>query len=443
MNALRLRGTLTLAAWLTSALICVSGSHADDWPQWMGPQRDNVWRETGILETFPAGGPEILWRTPIAGGYAGPAVSQGFVVITDYVTADNVKIGNFERKEFSGTERIHCLNEKSGEILWTHEYPVKYSVSYPSGPRCTPIIENDRVYTLGAEGNLICFNLKDGEILWSKNLTSDYKTKAALWGYASHPLIDGNKLICLVGGEGSHTVAFNKLTGEEIWRTQTAPEQGYSPPVIFEFGGLRQLILMSPAAMTSVNPEDGSKYWSVPYEASNGSIIMTPIRYGDLIYVGGYSNKNLLVEVAQDGKSAKTLWRDQPKKAVSPVNVQPFRIEDAIYGLDQNGLLYCFDIATGERLWQTGEPFNSKRPVGSGTAFIVQQGERFWMFNELGELIIAELSKSGYKEIDRVKVIEQTNTAFGRDVVWSMPAFANQHAYIRNDAEIICVDLSK
>ena len=143
----------------------------------MGPNRDNVWRESGIVEKFPDGGPKVLWRTPIAGGYAGPAVADGKVFITDYVTTDDVKVDNFDRKEFTGQERIQCLDEATGKVLWTHEYPVKYAISYPSGPRCTPNVESNRVYTLGAEGHLVCLNTADGKVIWSHDLKQDYETK--------------------------------------------------------------------------------------------------------------------------------------------------------------------------------------------------------------------------------------------------------------------------
>ena len=191
----------------------VAPAAAEDWPQWMGPGRDNVWRESGIVDKFPEGGPKILWSAPVAGGYAGPGVAAGRVVITDYVTADDVKVANFERKQFSGVERVLCLDEATGREVWKHEYPVQYTMSYPSGPRCTPILHAGKVYTLGGEGNLICFDLGRGEVIWQKDLVREYNTKTALWGYASHPLIDGQKLICLVGGEGSHVVAFDKDTG--------------------------------------------------------------------------------------------------------------------------------------------------------------------------------------------------------------------------------------
>ena len=304
-----------------------------------GLTRDNVWRETGVLEKFPDGGPRILWRTPIAGGYAGPAVANGRVFVTDYITSDDVKVPNFERAGKSGRERVLCLDESTGEVLWKHEYPVDYSISYPAGPRCTPTVDADRVYTLGAEGMLICFEVATGKIVWQKDLVALYGTKPALWGYAAHPLIYGNKLITLVGGNGSHVVAFDKSNGNEIWKAITAAEQGYSPPTIIEAGGVRQLILLRPDAVTSINPENGVEYWSVPYEASNGSIIMSPIKVGDYLYAAGYSNKSILLKLSTDEPAAEVVWRDRRKNAISPVNVQPFVVDNVMYGFDQSGVL--------------------------------------------------------------------------------------------------------
>ena len=422
--------------------LLTTGLFADDWPQWMGPNRDNVWREEGLLNKFPSDGPRVVWRAPVAGGYSGPAVANGQVYVTDYVTNENAKIDNFERKPVSGTERVLCLDEATGKELWKHEYPVKYQISYPAGPRCTPTVHAGKAYTLGAEGDLFCLDAKSGKVIWSKNFPEEYQAKTPLWGFAAHPLIDRQKLICVVGGKAAHSVAFDKDTGEEIWKSLNTNETGYVPPTIIEAGGVRQLILSHPNAVASVDPETGKPYWSLPYEASNGAAIMTPVREGNLLYMGSFSNKNILIQLTSDQPAAKTLWRDRGKSGISPVNVQPFLEAGTLYGLDQNGLMYGVELATGERLWQSGEPLDIERPSNSGTAFIVKNGERFWMFNEHGELLITKLSPRGYEEIDRVKVIEPSNVAFGRNVVWCPPAWANRRVYIRNDNECICLDLS-
>lgn len=426
------------------ALLLTPIASADDWPQWMGPNRDNIWRETGIVGKFPEGGPKVLWRTKVAGGYAGPAVAAGRVFVTDYVTSDNVDTPNWDRKQFSGVERVLCLDESTGKPIWKHEYPVKYAVSYPAGPRCTPTIHEGKVYTLGTEGHLFCFDAESGKPTWKKQLRDDYETKTALWGYAGHPLIDGEKLICVVGGKGSHLVAFNKDTGAELWKTLTAKEQGYSPPTIIEAGGTRQLITTSAEFVASVDPESGKPFWQVPYQATSGSIIMTPIQFEDYLFVGGYNRKNLLVKLGRNQPTVEVVWQDEARKAISPVNVQPFRVGDVIYGANQSGQLLCFDIVTGKRLWESPEVFEkgARRPSGNSTAFIVQNQGRFVFFNERGELVLGKMSKEGYTEIDRAKVIEPSNRAAGRKVVWSAPAYANRHAYIRNDNELICVDLS-
>jgi len=430
----------------TALLLVVVGFaptvRADDWPNWMGPKRDNIWRETGILGKFPEGGPKVVWKAAVAGGYSGPAVAAGKVVVTDYVTKDNVKVDNFDRKTYSGIERVLCLDEATGKEIWKHELPVRYTISYPAGPRCTPVIHDGKVYTQGSEGHLFAFDLATGKIVWSHDLKAEYKTKSALWGYAGHPMIDGKKLICLVGGEGSHCVAFDTATGKVIWKALSSEERGYSSPTIVTAGGARQLLLPHPEGISAVDPETGKTLWEVDYAATNGSTIMSPIVWKDYLYFGGYSNKNLLLKLDADKPGATQVWRDVKGKGISPVNVQPIADGNVIYGFDQNGELMAVELPSGKRLWSTTAPL-VKKPLPSGTAFIVRNGERYFLFNELGELLIAKLTPKGYEEIDRAKVISPSNVAFGRDVVWCMPAFANKRMYVRNDNELLCIDLSE
>ncbi len=406
-----------------------------------GPSATTSGAKKGLLTKLPEGGPKIAWRTPVAGGYAGPAVKDGKVYVTDYATSDNVNVANFERKEFTGVERVLCLDEATGKELWKFEYPVKYTISYPAGPRCTPAVADGKVYTLGSEGDLYALDAATGEKLWSHNFGKEYGAKTDIWGYASHPLVDGNKLICIVGGEGSLVVAFDKDSGKEIWKNLTSPLQGYAPPAILEIAGQRQLVLLRSDAVTALEPESGKEIWSVPYQSDNGLVVMTPILAGDHLFVGGYSDKNMLVKLAADGQSAEPVWNESSLHALSPINVQPTLEGDVMYGFDQDGKLYGVKLPSGERLWNTSEPL-AERPPRSGTAFIIRQADRYWLFTENGDLILANLTPEGYQELGRAHVIEPTGDAFGRNVVWCSPAFANKRMYVRNDKECIAVDLA-
>jgi len=327
--------------------------------------------------------------------------------------------------------------------VWRHETPVTYSISDPAGPRCTPLVDGGRVYTLGAEGHLLCFDAASGAVRRSRNLREDYGEKSPLWGYSAHPVIADGKLYTIGGGkEGCHTVALDPRTGEEIWRSGTSEQPGYSPPTIVEAGGTKQLLSLRPNAVVSMNPATDDVFWEVPYQATNGSIIMSPVTVDGYVYAAGYSNQNLLLELASDEPRAKEAWRNV-SKLVSPVNVQPIVVGDVLYGFDQKGTLRAVKLPEGELLWETMDVMR-ERPVGCQTAFLVRQGdsERFWLFNERGELVIAKLSPEGYEEVSRAKVIDVSNNAFGREVVWTMPAFANRRAYVRNDDEIVCVYLA-
>jgi len=219
--------------WLLTMLLAAPTANADDWPQWMGPKRDSVWRETGLLDKFPAGGPRVLWRVPVDGGFAGPAVADGRVYVTDFVTTgDRSPPASDKRQKLPGKERVLCFGAADGKPLWKHEYACEYHVSYDTGPRCTPTVAGGKVYTLGAMGDLLCLDAAGGSVVWHKDLKKEYGIEAPLWGFAGHPLVDGQKLFVTVGGDGSVLVAFDKDTGKELWRALSAKEPGYCPPSI-------------------------------------------------------------------------------------------------------------------------------------------------------------------------------------------------------------------
>lgn len=438
---------MTRTAWFLAVVLTAFPAAADDWPQWMGPNRDDVWAETGIIDKFPAGGPKFLWRKPISGGFSGPAVADGKVYVTDYVkTAGDDKPAPTKRNALEGKERVLCLDARTGEELWIHEYSCDYTISYPAGPRCTPTVDEGRVYTLGAMGDLYCLDTQSGKVIWSKNLPQAYSTTVSLWGYAGHPLVYKNLLICTAGGKGSAVVALDKYTGEEVWRALTTPEIGYSPPTLIQAGGVTQLLIFHGGGLTSLNPDDGSEYWSETLRTAYAMAIMAPRQYGDYLFAGGHNNKSVGLKLDRDKPAVTRVWEGSRNLGLAPVSGTPFVQDGVAYGIDCDGLFRAVRIETGERLWGTAKPVNGqdsdRRGAREGATFVTQNGDRFFIFGENGDLVIAKLSPEKYEEISRTKLLEPVGVGLGRSVVWSHPAYANRCIYARNDREIVCVSLA-
>jgi outer membrane protein assembly factor BamB len=428
---------------------------AEDWPQWLGPRRDGVWREEGILDRFPPGGPRVRWRSSLGGGYAGPAVADGRVFVTDRILPSGVRDPDnpFARASSAGKERVLCLDEASGKTVWVHEYPCKYTISYPCGPRATPTVHDGKVYTLGAMGDLYCLEAATGKAVWSKNFVKDFDAPVPLWGFAAHPLIDGDRLICLAGGPGSVVVAFDRRTGAVQWKALSLEtgEIGYCPPMIFELGGRRQLIIWHSQAVNGLDPQTGELLWSHPFRLNANMAIATPRVIGDQLLVTAFYDGPRLLKLSAGRSEPELVWKGQgrgemPEKTdkLHSVMATPVIRDGHIYGVCSYGELRCLRLEDGKRVWQTLEATcGGTVPQRWANAFLIEHGDRYFLFNEKGDLIIARLSPKGYEEIDRAHLLEPTGKALRRRVVWSHPAFANRSMYARNDKEIICVSLER
>jgi outer membrane protein assembly factor BamB len=414
-------------------VVAASPACADDWPQWGGTYGDCSWRETGIVDKLPAGLLPRKWSTPIGEGYSGPAVADGLVYITD-------------RQKKAETERVLCLDAETGEEVWKHEYPVTYTIQYPAGPRATPVVNAGRVYTIGAQGDMYCFDARNGKVLWQKSFEQDYQTKLPTWGMAAAPLIDGDQAITLVGGaKGALVVSFDKATGQELWRALDDPQVGYSPPRIFTFGKTRQLIIWHPDAVTSLNPANGKKYWEVPFKVGMGLTAPSAQQAGNHLFVTSFYNGPLMIEVSPDGLSAKVAWKgnsnsERDTDGLHSIIPTPIVTPDYIYGVCSYGQLRCLDAKTGKRIWETFEATGQDR---WWNAFLIPNGDRVFIHNEQGDLIIAKLSPDGYEELSRAKLVEPTRSVNRRMTIWSHPAFAMKSVFARNDKEIVRVDLGK
>lgn len=435
---------LLMAAVMPVALTNLAS--ADDWPQWMGPKRDGVWRETGLVEKFPADGLQVKWRKPIAGGYAGPAVADGAVYVTDFkVSSGKGTNSPGKRDKLSGKERVLCLDANTGVEKWSFAYDVNYEVSYPVGPRCTPVVDAGKVYVLGTMGHLHCLDADNGEVVWKHLLTEKYDCDVPIWGFSGHPLVDGDRLVCLVGGKGSVAVAFNKHTGTEVWKNLSASDIGYCPPTMIEHAGKRQLLIWDADKLSALNPADGQPIWSEPLKPDYAMSIMAPQKSGDLIFAGGIGNVSATFQLNADGTDTEVLWRGEAKNSLYAANATPLIADGVIYGCDcRPGAFRAVKLETGERLWETYKPTTNNRRSAHATAFLVKHppSDTYFLFSEIGDLIRAKLTPEKYTELDRFHVLEPTSTAFGREVVWSHPAFANRCVFARNDKEIVCVSLS-
>lgn len=424
---------------------CATGfAHAGDWPQWMGPQRDGEWKETGVIKTIPKTGLKVKWRKPSAGGYSGPAVAGGRVYHTEYVRESGELVNSpGGRNELNGRERIVCYDATSGDLVWKHDYPCKYSLSYACGPRATPTVANGKVYALGAEGDLTCLDASTGKVVWHKSVRDEYKVPTPGWGFCGHPLVDGKKLICLVGGEGSVAVAFDKDSGKELWKAISAPEPGYCPPSIIEAGGVRQVLIWDPEKINSLDPDTGKVYWSVPLKPDYSMSIMAPRKSGDFLFASGIGNVGAAFKLETDKPGATLAWKGTPKNAVYCANSTPIIDNGTIYGVCcGQGQLRAVKLENGDRLWESFAPTTGERRAGHGTAFLVKHEDRFFIFSETGDLVLAKLTPEKYEELGRFHVLEPTGECFGRNVVWSHPAFAERSLFARNDKELVCVSLA-
>lgn len=412
-------------------------SVAEDWPQWRGPARDGVWRESGIIDVFPAATLEPVWRAEIGGGYSGPTVANGRVYVTDRLTKPKQ------------VERVHCFDEQTGKRLWSHEYDCTYQgVGYDAGPRASVTVHDGRAYALGTMGHLNCFEADTGTVLWKKDLNETYKIRMPIWGIAGAPLIEGDLVIVHIGGSGDASiVGLNHLTGAEVW-TALADNAPYSAPIVIEQGKRRVLVCYTGDNVVGLDPGTGRVYWSEPFPPKQMPIgIASPVVSGNKLFLTNFFDGSLLLELDQDQPRVRKVWHragpsEKETDALHSIIATPVIRGDHIYGVDSYGELRCLDLMTGDRVW---EDLSAVPKARWAAIHFVEHEDRMWMFNEMGELIISKLSPTGFTELSRAQLIAPTRDQLPSrrgGVAWAHPAFANKRVFARNDKELLCVDLA-
>lgn len=392
---------------LAGLVLTVFGvGRAADWPRWRGPHFDGISPEKGWLTRWPAEGPRQLWKANVGIGYSSFSVSNGRLYT----------MGNTEE-----TDSIYCLDAATGREVWRHSYPCssKDPNGYP-GPRCTPTVDGDRVYAVSRNGHFFCLNAATGAVLWSKEFPKDYGARVPTWGYAGSPLVEDNAVICEVGGTGSSVVAFDKLTGKELWRAGD-DTIGYSSIVPFEHQGQRCLAVFSAAGLVGRLARDGKELWRYPWKTSWDVNAATPIVADGKVFISsGYNKGCALLDIS--GPQPRVLWEHRKMRNHVATCVL---WQGHLYGFDESQFK-CLD-------WQTGEEKWSDRSYGKGSLMLA--GEHFIVYSDRGRVAVVEPSPEGLKEVAGFQVLG------GKDT-WAVPVLANGRLYCRSQQDLVCLDVS-
>ena len=436
---------------------------AADWPQWLGPQRDGVYREAGVLTEIPKDGLKELWRVPVGGGYAGPAVAGGRVFVPDFVIDDAAAFpeNQFSNPDLAGRERVLCLDAETGETVWEYAPRVTYKIQYPAGPRVTPTVElngdgpGGRVYFLGAMGDLVCLDAATGEKVWGYNVTTAWGSAQPIWGFASHPLIDGENLYVIAGPNDGALACVNKATGKLKWTACAAEDEcGYAPPALYEVNGKKLLFAWTAESVNAVDPATGEVYWSVPLAVGFNMSIAHPVLLSvdgaPYLYCMSHDTAAIaMLKLAADPTAdPEVVWKGDARTGMNgvmntPVYEPGVGERGLLFSPDRNGVYVAADPLTGEQVAEDREFFDTATTWGTIFTTPIGDSGACLFAVETGELKSGTLSAEGAEITGTAKLLAPTQIAGGRKVVWVHPAYAMKSVFWRNDNELVRASLAK
>ncbi|MYE89564.1 PQQ-binding-like beta-propeller repeat protein [Candidatus Poribacteria bacterium] len=415
---------LVVSVLLCSGILIAS---ATEWSQWRGPNRDGISDEVNLLKEWSPKGPKVLWKIPLGEGFSGISVSQGRAY-TMFSKGDD--------------EFVVCLDATDGGEIWRFRSDKNYHEGQGgNGPRATPTIDGDLLFTISAHGKLYALNAASGQKVWSHDLQRKFGSKMPRWGFTASPLVEGELLLVEVGGKGEKSiVAFNKNSGDVIWSSHK-DKLGYSSPIAITVKGVRQIICFTGTKLVSVSPTDGTIYWQYPWKTGYDVNAATPVFIPpDKVFISsGYDKGAAVVQMRvflspDDDRTAteqigenrgivriKEIWKNRKMKNQFASSVLH---ENYLYGFD-NSILKCIEADTGEEQWKS-------RGYGKGT-LILADGHLI-ILSDKGKLGLAEATPAGYIGKASAKVLS--------GLCWTAPTLANGKLYVRNEEEIICLDMT-
>lgn len=398
----------------------VSSGRAGDWPQILGPHRNGVAVDEHLADNWPAGGPIPLWSRPVGSGFAGVSVSGDLAIL-------------FHR--LGDEEIVEALDLDTGRPRWKIPFPATYSpiISDDNGPRATPVIDADRVFVYGAMGNLHCIDLASGNTIWSRDTFDDFHAKQAsygepaegFFGMASTPIVEGDKLLVNVGGQGqAGIVAFSRDTGQTVWKA-TGERASYSSPVAVTVNGVRHLIFVTRLNVFSVDPDTGDVRFQFPFGRPGPTVnAASPLVFGRHLFVtASYGIGGVLAEIG--GDEAEVIWRDS--KTLASQYTTCIEHQGRLFGIHgrQDGRpadLRCFDPMTRKMHWT--------QPL-FGYASLLKAGDKLLILKTDGNLVLASANVNRYEELARARVSRTTTRA--------LPALANGRLYVRDTRTLRCL----
>jgi outer membrane protein assembly factor BamB len=390
--------------------VVLSTAFAVEWPQWRGPQRDGISAETGLLKSWPAGGPPLLWKTNGLGeGYASFSVAGGRLYT----------MGQRGEQSF-----VLALDAATGKKLWETTVGGSFRERRGHGPRATPTIDGDRLYAQSADGGLACLNAATGQRIWGFNVVQKFGAQVINWGISESPLIDGDRLIVNPGGSGASIVALNKKDGSLLWKSQS-DEAGYSSAIVFDLGKVRHVVAFTGEAAVGLSAANGELLWRYDRVSNRTANIATPIhRDGHVFLSSDYGTGCALLKLTPSGGGVKMeevyFNRDMKNHYSSSVLVG-----DHLYGFSSS-ILTAMKFLTGETAWRD-------RSVGKGSV-IYAEGHLYCQ-GEDGVIGLVEATPEAYREKSRFQI---TRGAFP---MWTLPVIANGRLYIRDQDTLYCYNI--
>jgi outer membrane protein assembly factor BamB len=389
---------------------------AEDWPQWLGPRRDGSSNEK-ITPWKEA--PKVLWREKVSEGHTSPIVADGKVFL-------HTRAGNKDAEEITAYDAV------KGTKLWSETYDrAKFSSRFGVGPRATPLVHNRKLYTFGVTGILSCWDLKGGKPLWTVDTAKEFNPKQLFFGVSSSPIVDDNKLIVQVGAKGACIVAFDLDSGKVLWKNGDDPAS-YASPIAFTQSGQRQVLFLTSLGLRSFNPGDGKLLWETPFKDLLNESSTTPVRVDDFILASSVTAGSLAVQLKDENQKLvpATLWKSPTLSCYfsTPIPVG----KDHIYLItkslfDKHSILRCIERKTGKELWK-------KPDVAEYHAALLRTADdKLLMLDDFGNLKLLDPDPKEYRELATAKVCRPT---------WAHPALSEGRVYLRDDSELICVQVS-